>query len=555
MTKNIIEKNKFKILLVYPNLPLMLIPPLSMAIFTSIYKKQGYIVDLFDTSSYVPENLDSSSPQNQAIYLNVREFSDEDDLGYSIKTDLHNDYRNKILKFKPNFIVYSVVEDAFPRALKMMKSINNINLPFVRLVGGILPSADPNYVLSKKEINFVSQGEGEKTLVEAAEAVRLKKSLIGVKGTYFKDKNGKIHKAEPQPLVDINDYEQDFSLFEQKRFFRPIGGRIFKTMPIETYRGCPFKCTYCNSPMHNTYVKNEGVAKSFSRRKTIPKIRKDIKNLIKLYNPNFFWFVDDSFLARPKKEIFDFCDMYEEFKIPFWFNTRPENCNPDILQRLKEVGTNRMSFGLECGNESFRTKVLLRKPTNDDIINSYNMIADSKIAYSINLIIGFPGETRELVMETVDLVKKIKGYDSLTVSIFTPYRGTVLREVAVKNGWLDEDHVTVHTTSYSVLKMPKPYLNSKEIDGLMRVMPLYIFFPKSEWDMIKRAEIDDNEGNKIRKYYADIYKEKFLGENQDSKKDLIIDDDKLNPKKNYKYTQDTPLKLTDNEIKMLTLMS
>ena len=125
MTQDIIEKNKFRILLVYPNLPLMLIPPLSMGIFTSIYKKQGYVVDLFDTSSYVPENLDSSSPQNQAIYLNVREFSDEDDLGYSIKTDLHNDYRNKILKFKPNFIVYSVVEDAFPRALKMMKSITS----------------------------------------------------------------------------------------------------------------------------------------------------------------------------------------------------------------------------------------------------------------------------------------------------------------------------------------------------------------------------------------------------------------------------------------------
>ena len=51
---------------------------------------------------------------------------------------------------------------------------------------------------------------------------------------------------------------------------------------------------------------------------------------------------------------------------------------------------------------------------------------------SVNLIIGFPGETRNLVMETVELVKCIKGYDTITVSIFTPYRGTVLQKIAVK---------------------------------------------------------------------------------------------------------------------------
>ena len=46
--------------------------------------------------------------------------------------------------------------------------------------------------------------------------------------------------------------------------------------------------------------------------------------------------------------------MYQEFKIPFWFNTRPENCKSIFLKRLKEVGSYRISFGIECGNESFR---------------------------------------------------------------------------------------------------------------------------------------------------------------------------------------------------------
>ena len=37
------------------------------------------------------------------------------------------------------------------------------------------------------------------------------------------------------------------------------------------------------------------------------------------------------------------------------------------------------------------------------------------IVVRTNLIIGFPGETRELVMETVELVKQIKGYDTTSI--------------------------------------------------------------------------------------------------------------------------------------------
>ena len=161
---------------------------------------------------------------------------------------------------------------------------------------------------------------------------------------------------------------------------------------------------------------------------------------------------------------------------------------------------------LECGNESFRNKVLLRKPTNEDIIRSFKDIADSGIAFSVNLIIGFSRRNKRASFGNSRPCREIKGYDTLTVSIFTPYRGTVLREVAIKNGWLDPNHITIHTTSSSVLSMPKPYLSSEDIDGLMRVLPLYVYFPKDEWEFIRRAEINDDEGNKILTHYSEIYK-------------------------------------------------
>jgi len=557
MIKN---REKFKVLLVYPNLPLMLVPPLSMAIFTRLLKDNGYEVDLFDTTSYIPENA-NSSPQNRTLYLQARDFSDEDDLGVTIKTDLYKDYRKKVLNYKPDLIIYSIVEDAFPKALKMMKMIEDYNC--VKISGGVLPTADPEYVLKREEINFIAMGEGEITLLDVSEAVRKKKDLKTLKGTWYKDEENKIHKNPRNKLVDINVSLPDYSLFDPRRFFRPMGGKIFKTIPVETYRGCPYKCTFCNSPMHNTQVKNENIAHDFLRRKTIENVRKELLSLKELYAPEFIYFVDDSFLARPRKEVFDFCKMYEEFKTPFWFNTRPENCKEDYLEALRKVGAYRISFGVECGNPDFRQKVLLRKPSNQEIIDSFKTIHNSGIAFSVNLIIGFPGETRDLVMETIDLVREIKGYDTITVSIFTPYRGTVLQRIAIKNGWLDKDHVTIHTTSSSVLNMPAPYLNSKDIDGLMRTIPLYVYFPKSEWRNIRKAEENTDEGNSWHDHYSKIYKQNFLKKNQDDEKQLIreLKDKQPSKIKNINNVQEDKeaqtlfknKKMSPSELAMLTM--
>ena len=164
-----------------------------------------------------------------------------------------------------------------------------------------------------------------------------------------------------------------------------------------------------------------------------------------------------------------------------------------------------------------------------------------------------PGETRELVFETIDLVRKIRGYDTITVSIFTPYRGTVLRDVAVKNGWLDKDTITTHTTSGSILKMPPPYLSAADVDALIRVIPLYVYFPKSEWDSIKRAEIDDSRGNELLTRYSAIYKEKFLKSDQYEEKEYLPISGtgcRSNDLDSYRFVE---RQLTAEEVNLLTM--
>jgi radical SAM superfamily enzyme YgiQ (UPF0313 family) len=528
---------------------MMLVPSLAIGIFTRIFKKQNYQVALYDTTHYVSE--ENSSPQNRVKFLQARKFSEKNDLGVRIKTDLIGDYLEKIISFKPHFIIYSVVEDCYEQTLLLMSAIKDYNIP--HLVGGVFPTAAPEVCIENDLIKMIGIGEGEQIIIDVSEAIRTNKRIESIPGTWVKS-NGKIIKNDRAPVMPIDNFIPDFSLFDEARFNRPMGGKIFRTIPIETYRGCPFQCTYCNSPMQTKKAREDQIG-NFLRTKNMENLSNEIRQLINKYNPQFLYFIDDSFTARSKDEVFSFCDMYQEFGIPFWFNTRPETTTPEMMKRLREVGAYRISFGIESGNEQYRKKVLRRNGTNLQLKKKFDEIADSGIPFSLNLIIGMPGETRDLVMDTIHFSRIIKGYDTITVSIFTPYHGTVLRDVAVKNSWLDENYITKHTTSSSALNMPEPYISSKEIDGFMRVIPLYIYFPEIEWENIRRAETPDRKGDKIMEYYSEIYKRDFLKNTQDDKK-IIVDGAtgcKSNPKDSFVINYESPIRIHENNLTSLTI--
>lgn len=493
----------FRILLVYPNLPMMLVPPLSIAVFAWVLRREGFSVELFDTTKYGDGDL--SSPQRRVEYLQARNIFSESNLKQLKDSDMNADFQSAIEGFKPNLLLYSFTEDALRRALQLLRISNRHNIPTI--VGGVLATAAPDWLLSFPEVSIVGVGEGEETVRTVALRLSRGEDIGQVSNLWIKASDGSIRRNELRPYVDLDDYSTDFTLFEDERFLRPMGGRIHRAFPIETYRGCPHCCTYCNSPMHNRIAKDHG--RRYLRRRSIAGVRKEMKHLVDDYNVNLFYIVDDSFLARRRSETEAFIEMYREFSIPFWFNTRPEHCTLELLKKLKDVGLFRVSFGIESGNEEFRIKHLGRKITNDELLKYFDLIDNSGISYSVNCIIGFPYETRETALDTIRLVKRIRGYDAITVSIFTPYRGTPLREQAIKEGWLDPDSLTVHTTSTSLLKMP--HFTAHQIDGLMRTFPLYVQFDESEWADLAKAERFEPEGEVVFARYSQMYKERRWG--------------------------------------------
>jgi anaerobic magnesium-protoporphyrin IX monomethyl ester cyclase len=492
-----------RVLLVYPNLPLMLVPPLSIGLFTRILKEEGHEVGLFDTTEYGDEKTSFHS-ENRAKFLQARNVFSQKNLSCKDHNSMIEDFKQKLDTFKPQLLLYSSTEDTFKRALELMRISNPYKIPTV--IGGVVVTADPEWVISFPEVSMIGIGEGEEVVREISYRIANNIDLSDTLNLWIK-KEDKVIRNPMRPYVNLDNYLPDFSLFDPMRFERPMGGKMHISIPIETYRGCPHNCGFCNSPMHNKMAKSLG--RVYLRRKSTKAIKENIELLKKTYGVNLLYFTDDSFLARPKQEIDDFIEMYKQYKIPFWFNTRPEHCTLNTLKRLKEVGLFRVSFGIESGNEEFRRKYLNRQISNEALKRCFEIIYKSKVEFSVNFIIGFPYETRNVIFDGIRLAKFIKGCDSLTINIFTPYRGTPLRELAISANFLDKDSWTAHFTEGSNLHMPQ--LPPQQIKGLLRTFPLYVEFDESKWNEIEKAEQFTEEGDGVFNKYSDLYKERKWG--------------------------------------------
>lgn len=512
------NSSDFRVLIVYPNLSMMLTPSYAVGLFTAILRKRGYTLDLFDCTPYLPthEFMKESLPVTRAnSLLNSRKF-DPISLWGKPKENLLDDFRKKLAEFNPGAIIFStLVEDTWPQLQDMLLILrDHPGIPTI--TGGVFTTMAPEIVIQHPDIQVIGTGEGEDVIVDFCEAVRTKGDILHIPGTWAKSHDGSIIRNKRGSLVNINDTVADFSLFDDQRFLRPLGAKIWKAMPLETYRGCPYTCTFCNSPPQVTIAK-ENDQGNYLRRKRMNILRNEMDILIDRYKPDFFYINDDAFMARPKQEMADFVKMYANVRIPFWFQTRFEDVDEEKLQALKNVGCYRISFGLEHGNEKYRRDRLHRKISNEKILQKAEVVAQSGIPFTLNIIVGFPYETRDLIFESIDFIRQIRGYDSLSVNVFVPYHGTVLRTMALKEGWLDPERQTTSVIAESILDMPPPYLSSAEILGLQRTFPLYAKLPKSRWEDIRRAEKDDAEGKTAFDALAKEFYEMTYGMDEESR--------------------------------------
>jgi radical SAM superfamily enzyme YgiQ (UPF0313 family) len=304
-------------------------------------------------------------------------------------------------------------------------------------------------------------------------------------------------------MIDMdNNPLIDMSLFEEARFYRPMGGKVYRMFPVETHRGCPYKCAYCNSPSQMLLYKEEANS-NYLRHKTFENMKKELEFYKNNMQAEYLYFWADTFFSWKKNELDEFSELYKDINLPFWVQTRPETITDQRMKILKEMGCARMSFGVEHGNEEFREKHLNRKMKNELITNKLNIVNNYNIPYSVNNIMGFPYETRELAMDTVRLNKTFKANDRNAYS-FTPFSGTPLRSVCEKLGLINiHDIVRSVIVNGSIIDMPQ--FPKKEVMSLVKTFNMYVNFPEKRWPEIKKAENDDTIYEKIKMEFIEEF--------------------------------------------------
>ncbi|MBA1338724.1 MAG: hypothetical protein FD546_000150 [Pelagibacterales bacterium] len=133
----------FRILLFYPNLHMSALMPQSIGIFTSILKKEGYTLDLFDCTYYKDIdsiNLGKNANQERMDNRNAPIFSQNElsQKGVKPKWSIREDFIKKIQNFKPNLILGSVLESTYYLSLMLLESVPQKD----RTYGKYLPWSD-----------------------------------------------------------------------------------------------------------------------------------------------------------------------------------------------------------------------------------------------------------------------------------------------------------------------------------------------------------------------------------------------------------------------------
>jgi len=251
----------------------------------------------------------------------------------------------------------------------------------------------------------------------------------------------------------------------------------------------------------------EKVGAKYFRVRDVGVIHDEIKILVEKHKVEFIYFPAEVFLAISNDYAREFAKMYKKFHLPFFCQNRAEVINEETVRLLEEMNCHGCAMGIEHGNEEFRARMLNRRVSNQTYLHAVKCFEKTNIKLSLNNIVGFPDETRELVFDTINLNRNFPAYQ-INAYHYTPYHGTSLREYCVDKGYISKDAQTTYIIKDTILNMPT--FSADEIRGLVRTFTLYARLPKEEYPDIAIAERFDEVGNRKFEEFQGKYWQKYF---------------------------------------------
>ncbi|MGV8151731.1 MAG: B12-binding domain-containing radical SAM protein [Candidatus Nanoarchaeia archaeon] len=303
------------------------------------------------------------------------------------------------------------------------------------IAGGVSVITDPEPFINNKNIDGIVVGEGEYAFLNLLGYYNKKNELP--KGVWIKENGNKIGEGRvefiqdldslPLPSYELVDFLKYANSVQRESVETP---RIMPYARILTSRGCPHNCCFCEVA---------SISGKKVRFRSLESITSEIEWLINDYGIKYITYDDDNLTVdrlRAKKLFKTMIDRKYNLK---WGDSAVAigTFDEEMVSLMKESGCEFLGAAIESGNERV-LKDIIHKPLNlKKAKEAIKLIKKYEIDFSVNFILGFPGEKWSDIRETIKFAEEIDP-DYVKFFIATPLPRTELYEVAKKGNYLKE---------------------------------------------------------------------------------------------------------------------
>ena len=380
----------------------------------------------------------------------------------------NEEFFEKAFGYAPQIIVMEIATASYITDNMWLLKLKE-ELPDLKVIwtGSHVSALGNEIIKTNSFIDFVINGEYERTATELIKCLIEKQDYTNLKGLIFKDQSGKIiNNGQSDVVANLDDLPLPERItLPLYKYVDLFAGMQYPSLQMHSSRGCPYGCIYCIWPQ---VLYGNKKYRTRSPRKVVD----EVEFLIKEYGFKSFYFDDDTFNIG-KRRVLQICDelISRGINIPWGAMARADTTDFETLKRMKDAGLIGIKFGVESGNQ----QLVDSAEKNLDLKKVERAVAWCKqldIKTHLTFTFGLPGETRETVQETMAFAKKLNP-DSLQFSITTPFPGTkyfnVLKE---KNNLISEEWEKYDGCQFNVIK--SDHLGNEELSKILE-------FANNEW--------------------------------------------------------------------------
>lgn len=304
-------------------------------------------------------------------------------------------------------------------------------------MGGYYPSLQAEAVLRRLPfVDSVARGEGELTVVDLAERIRLGERWDDIESIATRSKDGSIKISSRRPVITDLD-----SLPFPKRYADQGSTEIV----IEGSRGCFGRCTFCAVGPHF-----DAGHRLVWRGRSPKHIVSEMLQLRKIFPDNIrYRFIDPDFFGSASKthseRTLKLASLIQE-RVPgieLYVEARVTDIRrKDVLEALKQAGLKEVYLGIESGSEKILTQ-MGKNASVTDTVNATRLLDDLGINYQYGYMMVTPWTEYDDVLTSLALLRTIGRvqFDKLFNELYL-IPGTVLVEQVGKQCQLIKEEGT-----------------------------------------------------------------------------------------------------------------